>query len=198
MMLKIRDSLYILLLVLLAACSAGKSNEIESDIFVSSIDTGFDVHGKSTLKDSSHSIYFSKDFWDYFIRTHPKSSGMIFIGPLYDTGNNYISLPDTSYAFYNVTHSSSFFFKKLLADSVTGREKENRFSGAFFVMPDDTTGAAAKDKRIEHRLKDYNITPTVKKEFDRLKSILTLQDRSQHYVIVFRKSFVRKIYKLYE
>ncbi len=189
----------ILILVLLTACSAGKSNEIENDIFISSFDAGYDVHGKLTLIESSKSIYFSKDFWNYFIRTHPKSSGMIFIRPLYDTSNNYISLPDTSYAFYNVTHSGSFFFNKLLADSVTGQEKQNRLSGSFFVMPDDTTGAAAKDKRIERRLKDYKITPTVKKEFDRLKSILTFQDTSQHYVIVFRKRFVAgKIYKLYE
>ncbi|GGB18793.1 hypothetical protein [Puia dinghuensis] len=193
-----RILLSILILVLLTACSAEKSNEIRSDIFISSFDTGFDVHGKSILKDGSQSIHFSKDFWDYFIRTHPKSSGMIFIMPLYNTSNNYVSLSDTSYTFYNVTHSGSFLFKKLLADSVTGREKENQSLGSFFVMPNDTTGTTAKGKRIEQRLKDYKITPTVKKEFDRLKSILTLQDTSEHYVIVFRKSFADKIYMLYE
>jgi hypothetical protein len=193
-----RILLSILMLVLLTACSVGKSNEIRSDIFISSFDTGFDVHGKSTLKDSLRSIHFSKDFWDYFIRTHPRSSGIIFTMPLYDTSNNYISLPDTSYAFYNVTHSSSFLFKKLLADSVAGREKESRSIGAFFVMRDDTTGTAAKDKRIEQRLKDYKITPTVKKEFERLKSILTSEDTAEHYVIVFKKSFAEEIYKLYK
>jgi hypothetical protein len=193
-----RILLSILTLVLLTACSAKKANEIESDIFISSFDTGFDVHGKSTLKDSSQSIHFSKDFWDYFIRTHLKSSGMIFIMPLHDASNNYVSMPDASYTFYNVTTSSSFLFKKLLADSVTGREKGNRLFGSFFVIPHDTTGIAARDKRIAQRLNDYKITPAVRKEFDRLRSILTLQDTSAHYVIVFKKSFADKIYKLYE
>lgn len=192
-----RDVLFILTIALLTSCSSETHIEIEKNIFVSALDTGFDASGKAKLKSSFQAIHFDKDFWNYFIRTHPKTSAMLFIAPLYDTTNNYVSLPDTSYSFYNVTFMDSFFLNKLLADSVSGHEKEGQFGSSFFI-PNDTTGTTAKEKRIEENLKNYKITPTVEKEFNQLKLILMQKDTAEHYVIVFKKNIADKIYKLYE
>lgn len=193
-----RNLLFVFAIAVLTACSSEKPMETEKDIFISALDTGFDATGKAKLKSSFRAIQFDKDFWNFFIRTHPKTSGILFISPLYDTTNNYVSLPDTSYNFYNVTIMTRFFLAKLLADSVNEREKEAQFGSAFFVITHDTTGIAANGKRIEEKLNDYRITPTVEKEFNLLKRILTKQDTAEHYIIVFKKNVADKIYKLYE
>jgi hypothetical protein len=109
-----------------------------------------------------------------------------------------LTLGDTSFTFYNLAHLNSYYFDKLLADSVDGKEKQNNFIGVgFYVTPKDTIAANEKDKRIEQNLKDYKITPTVIKDFNRLKNILTWRDTSEHYIIVFKKKFSDKIFKLY-
>lgn len=190
-----RNVLFILTIALLTSCSSKNTIDVEKDIFISALDTGFDTNGKSKLKSSFQAIHFDKDFWNYFLRTHPKTSTMLFIKPLYDTTNNFVSLPDTSFSFYNVNFMTPFFLNNLLADSVVGHEKGG-FS--FFVVPDDTTGTAAKEKRIKENLKNYKITPTVEREFNQLKSILTQKDTAEHYVIIFKKNVANRIYSLYE
>ena len=189
--------LYILTLILLSSCADKKRVEIERDIYITSLDSSLNPDGKLNLKNSLQAIHLSKDFWNYFIRTHAKTSAMIFMLPLYDTNNNYVALPDTSYSFYNITKMESIRFTRLLADSVTGQEKGNQNAG-FFVIPNDTTGSAAKQERIAQNLQDYQINPTVTAEFDYFKRILTGQDTSAHYIIVFRKSFADKIDQLFK
>jgi hypothetical protein len=190
---------FILTLLLFTQCSSKKNPSIESDIFIASLDNGFDSSGKLILKDTTKAIRFSKDFWNYFIRTHPKTSSMLFISPLYDTSNNYVALGDTSLQFYNIAHLNSFYFTKLLADSADGKENENSFTGsAFFAIPNDTTGSDEKEKRVKQKLNDYKITPAIREEFNKLKNILTWKDTSNHYIVVFKKKFVDNIYKLYE
>ena len=189
----------ILTLLFFTHCSSKKIPLIENDIFIASLDNGFDSSGKLILKDTTKAIRFSKDFWNYFIRTHPKTSSVLFISPLYDTSNNYVALGDTSLQFYNIAHLNSFYFKKLLADSADGKEKENSFAGsAFFIIPNDTTGYDEKEKRVKQKLNDYKITPAIREAFIKLKSILTWKDTSNHYIIVFKKNFVDNIYKIYE
>lgn len=190
---------FIPILFLCIKCSSNKKPLIESDIFITSLEKDFDANGKLILKDTAKAIKFSKDFWNYFIKTHPKTSNLLFISPLYDTSNNYFSLGDTSLQFYNIGHLNSHYFTKLLADNVEGKEKENLFAGSsFFVIPNDTTGFDDKEKRIEKKLNDYKITPSVSAEFNKLKNILTNKDTSSHYIIVFKKNYAEKIYKLYE
>lgn len=123
---------------------------------------------------------------------------MIFISPLYDSRNNYLSFGDTSFTFYNTSHFGAHYFTNLLADSVTGKEKEDALGPAFFVIPNDTTGYAEQHGNIERRLKNYTITPTMQKEFEQFKDILTFQDSSHHYIIVFKRQFADRIFKLYE
>ena len=105
---------------------------------------------------------------------------------------------DTSFTFYNPTIIHSHFFSKLLADNVNEKEKESEFGSAVFVIPKDTTGYTEHQKKISQRLSDYTITPLVTKEFHRFKDILTLKDSSHHYIIIFKKNFADKIFKLYQ
>lgn len=184
---------------MLFACSNLKPfAETERDVFIASLDRDFDSSGRLLVEDTIKLIHFSKNFWNYFIRTHPISSAAIFISPQYDSNNNYLSLGGTSFTFYNITHMDCYHFTKLLADSVNSKEKEGGFGTAFFVIPNDTSGTAEKEKAIGQRLKEYTITPTVRKEFDQLKNILTFKDTSYRYIIVFKKNFADRIFKLYE
>ena len=82
--LTIKASIYSLAIVALAACAPGKAAETETDIFISPLDTSFSAGGKLNLADSNQRIYFSKDFWNYFIRTHPQATASIFIGSLHN------------------------------------------------------------------------------------------------------------------
>jgi len=76
----IRNLLFLIFTIaVLTACSSEKSIETEKDIFISALDTGFETIGKATLKSSFQTIHFDKDFWNVFIRTHPKTSGILFI-----------------------------------------------------------------------------------------------------------------------
>nr|WP_288837043.1 hypothetical protein [uncultured Flavobacterium sp.] len=190
--------LIILTISFLTSCSYKRPSEIEKDVFISAFDTGFDSSGKAKLKSNFQAIYFGKDFWNYFIRTHPRTSSIIFISPLYDTTKKYASLADTSYNFYDVTIMSSFFLTKMLADNVTGREKLDQLDCDFFVVPDEATVNSAKEKGIDAKLNKYTAASTVEKEFNQFKRILTRQDTAEHYVIVFKKGFVDRIYELYE
>lgn len=187
-----------LLSLLFLSLSCSKPIEIEHDVFIAFASRNFDSSGKLILKDTTNVIKFSTGFWNYFIRTHPKSSSIIFVSPLYDPNNNYISLNDTSYTFYNPNFSHSLFFEKLLAGNANEKEKENPFESGFFVIPNDTIGSGERGKKNEERLKEYTITPLISKEFEQLKNILTLKDNSQHFIIIFKKNFANRIFKLYE
>ncbi len=186
-------------LLFLVQCSSKRKVLIENDVFIATLSNGSDSSGKISLIDTTKTIRFSKDFWNYFIRTHPKTSSMLFLSPFYDTMNNYVALNDTSLRFYNVANLNSIHFKKLLAGSADAKESEYPFGGSgFFIIPNDSIGSKEREKRIEQRLNDYKITPEIREDFNKLKSILTRNDRSNHYIIVFKKSFVDNIYKLYE
>jgi len=175
---------------LLTACSSHKSPPIERDIFIVPLDTGFDVSGRIMLKDTANAIRFSKDFWNYFFRTHPRSCGMIFIAPLYDTSNNYVSLHDTAYTFYHPTRMDSFYFNELLADTAGGHEEDPLYGGGFFIVRKDTTGMAAEEDSVARSLKDYQVTPAASAEFKRFKDILVRKDSTEDYIIIFRKDHI--------
>lgn len=68
---------------------------------------------------------------------------------------------------------NSWYFTGLLADNVTGQAKEVKTHTSFFEIPEDTTGAPAKEERVKQNLKAYRISRTVREEFNRLKRIVT-------------------------
>jgi hypothetical protein len=189
----------ILTLTLLLQCKSEQKPSIENDIFISPLDNNYDSNWKIVLKDTSNAIRFSKDFWDYFIKTHPKTSSLLFISPLDDKSNDYESLGDSSLRYYNIARLTSYYFIDMLADSAEGKEKENSILGSTFLEKQSGDPEyIAKERRIKQKLNDYKITPAIRDEFNKLKNILTWKDTSNHYILFFKKNYVNNIYKLYE
>ena len=187
--------------MLLTSCSVDKSDTTGQDIFIVNLDNDFDSSGNFTLTDATETIHFSNDFWNYFIKTHQSISYTVFVSPVYKPDNNFLELHlgDTSLSYYVVTDESQFFFKDIIADSINGKEKNNFISGDRFIhVTGDSTTEKERKKEIDQRLKDYQITPDVNKEFAQFKNIVTGVDTSHHYVIIFRKSVADKIVRLYE
>ena len=81
---------FLILLLLVTACSSETKTEIEHDVFIASLKRDFDSTGHLILTDTSKAVHFSKDFWNYFIKTHPKSDNIVFVSPVSDTNKTRI------------------------------------------------------------------------------------------------------------
>ena len=177
--------------------STDTTHDIEQDVFLIETHNNFDIDGHIISNGKKQErIYFSKDFWDFFIKKFPKSSGMIFISPLYQEHQNYFKLGDTSLAFFDVDIMAPMFFKRLLPHDPNSKETDSH--GGFYVIPKDTAGQTERQKRVDKKLSTFNLSNDVRTEYSKLFKILTNDKSEDHYIIVYKKSFRDKIYRLYE
>ncbi len=187
-----------LTIILLSSCSDDNSKEQEEDIFIATQSKNLSGDGKYFLTDFEKPLRFSKGFWNYFIKVHPKVSGIIFFNWTIQQDTGWLNIPDTSLTFFKPTFLDSSKFAELLPSDAIKTEKGDSIIHAGFIVTNyDSVAEAQKEMRIQKKLKDYKITPTVIDDYNRLRNILTLKDTSKHYIIVFKKSYLKKIYDIY-
>ncbi len=140
-----------------------------------------DFNGKSIdQNDVIKPVKFSKEFWEYFITSHPRVAMTIFGYHMYAEHYPYLNIADTLFEYFPID-SNSKDLSILLSDSPGGTEK-----------------AASKSETIWKNGLKYNPQPrtvnqNVVQEFESLKKILSYRDEQKNYVIIYKKHIVESL-----
>ena len=170
-------------ILLLLTCFCGERNKaiLTNDVFVVLYPDDFE--GKEiTVKDSTRIIRFTNEFWNYFLKSHPRVSVTIFSSWQYEEHYPYFDTKDSTYSYY-IVGAREGDLGQVLADTAGGVEKPGQQSGIIWKKE-------TNDNLLNYQARPMTVSNDLAQEFARFKFILSYRDSIKQYVIVYRNKFL--------
>jgi hypothetical protein len=163
----------------LAFCNPNKELNLSNDVLI--VLYPHDISDKAnTLNDTKNSIKYSKEFWDYFISSHPRVSMTIFAHHLYAEHYPSFIINDTSFKYYPIGLYTEDL-SELLSDTPGGIEKSKLNISTVW------------NNEFKYVPTARHVSENTAREFESFKRILSFRDKSKYYVIIYRENIVQLI-----
>lgn len=183
-----KKRLQILLSILFLLGCRNNNSKLEQRIYIGYVSTDYKEFEKEKI-DLVNKQFFSKGFWDYFIKKFPHSTATIFYYHIIGL-NSSIKLQDTSFIVQTGDYGTFAKMYDNLPKIVEGKEKVSEFLPQAFFEFDNSDSRKVKDTIVVPPLTDLIRS-------DYLRFLDAIKDRRNSPIFVFKRDFLTQIEAIY-
>ncbi len=174
-----------ILLVLLMSTSCNRNNStLEKRVYMGYLDSSFTGHEKG-IDNLSDIQYFSKGFWNYFIKKFPRSTAIIFYSHI-TRPEEFIKLKDTTFMLEPGDYKTFSTLYDNLPKTADGSEKANTF------LP----MAHFESSQSGDKVQVPPLTESISKEY--LNFLTLIKNPVNVPIFAFKKEFLTEIELVYK